>query len=152
MCRETPDYCMHGHPARTMCVVQCGGACQLGCPTFTHKCNELNDRLSENNMLYYPTSEPWTHAMQLPKPQFRRPFTGPPADGLAAGPSQTRLKQTTLHFPPSQRRPGPTAQPQGPSSPGRGSPATGVNAIDRGQTHRWGVLGENDESLPPLPS
>ena len=119
------------------------------CPTFIHKCDELNDRLSENNMLYYPMNEPWTHAMQPLKPQFWHPLAGPPADGPAVGPSQMRLKQAMLHFPPSQRLPGPTVQPQGPSSLGQGSLVTGVNAIDQGQTHQWGVLGENDESLPP---
>src|SRR6266481_2113807 len=92
------------------------------CPTFIHKCDELNDRLSKNNMLYYPTNKPWTHATQPPKPQFCCPLMGPPMDRPPTGLSQMGYKQTMLCFPPSQCHPGPTVQLQGPSSPGRGDP------------------------------
>ena len=32
-----------------------------------HKCGEMDSRLSENLMPYYPTEEPWTHVLQPAK-------------------------------------------------------------------------------------
>ena len=35
------------------------------CPVFQWKCNEMNNCLEDNNMLYFPTVEPW---MQVREP------------------------------------------------------------------------------------
>ena len=43
------------------------------CPVFIQKCKEMNGRLTENNMPYFPTDEPWTHILQPPKSTYRPP-------------------------------------------------------------------------------
>ena len=37
------------------------------CPIFQAKCNELNDWLEENKLLYFPTGETWTQVREPPK-------------------------------------------------------------------------------------
>ena len=33
------------------------------CPVFLSKCHEMDARMTENQMLYYPTANPWTYAL-----------------------------------------------------------------------------------------
>ena len=72
------------------------------CPIFNHKCDELNGRLTENTMPYFPTDEPWTHVIKPPKPTL---YPLPPAShhpghpGHPPGTPRGQFRQSTLQFP-----------------------------------------------------
>src|SRR6266481_7649906 len=57
----------------TPCKVDGHASWDRQCPTFIHKCEELNTRLTENNMPYFPTNELWTHVLQPPKAAYQAP-------------------------------------------------------------------------------
>ena len=62
------------------------------CPVFLRKCSGMNDRLEENNMPYFPTSEVWTQVKEPPKMVYVVP---PPQN--SAGPRwNDGLTQSTL--------------------------------------------------------
>ena len=51
------------------------------CSTFVSKCAELDGRLTDNSMPYFPTNKPWTHVtylakIVLPVPALMTPTTG----------------------------------------------------------------------------
>ena len=81
------------------------------CPVFVQKCEEMNGRLTENNMPYFLTDEPWVHILQPPKPTYRPPpLTACNQDyppGTARGPYQ----QSTLQFLQAQQWPYGDTQP-----------------------------------------
>jgi hypothetical protein len=53
------------------------------CPTFLRKCDELDRRTPENNLPFYPASEPWTWSPTAPT-------LNPYAQGHASPPIQLR--------------------------------------------------------------
>ena len=82
--------------ARPHCVScsMAGHACwDRSCPVSVHKCSDMNDRLDENNMLYFPTSEVWTQVREPPKMVYVMP--PPPQDPTGSrqngGPMQSML-------------------------------------------------------------
>jgi hypothetical protein len=54
------------------------------CPTFSRKCQELDDRTPENNMPYFPTARAWTQVLEPPE---RAPPPPPPPHPPTAYPS-----------------------------------------------------------------
>jgi hypothetical protein len=125
------------------------------CPSFTRRCDEMDDRLPENLMPYYPTAEPWTHVSQPPRtpaPTLILPRSSAPpgAEGWkTVSHRKGTHKQTTLTFqPPAQER---TAADQGPPlTQQQLSPATMPNRIEIGPATRWGDADANTGQ--PLPS
>ena len=76
--RDTCGTCAQHHrmaactgPNKYRCVL-CGSddhaSWDRSCPTFLHKCAELNNRMEENRMPYFPTLETWTQAREPEKP------------------------------------------------------------------------------------
>ena len=92
---------MDGHPSWGQC-----------CPTFLSKCHEMDARLTENQMPYYPTANPWTHILRPLKPAppipkssqtQRRPWSRTTGATRPTSGSQPRpYRQATLNFPPVQ--------------------------------------------------
>ena len=66
--RHRTDTCKN--TARPHCI-SCGTAGHASwsraCPVFQWRCNEMNNRLEDNNMPYFPTAEPWTQVREPPK-------------------------------------------------------------------------------------
>ena len=57
-----------------------------GCLVFQNKCNEVNDRMEENSMPYFPMSEIWMQVQEPPKVVYIMP---PQArDSQQSGPGQ----------------------------------------------------------------
>lgn len=99
------------------------------CPVFLQKCYELNERVDENNMPYFPTQEAWTQVMEPPRaaPVLQpRSREAPLARG---GMTQTRL--------PWQRN----------APPANGPPPRGVDLPPQRQP-RW-EHGEHDSRDGP---
>ena len=57
--------------------MSCGTAAHASwartCPVFQRKCNEMNNRLEDNNMLYFPTAELWMQVREPPKVVYMMP-------------------------------------------------------------------------------
>ena len=43
------------------------------CPIFQCKCDELNERLEDNKLPYFPTAEGWTQVREPPKVIYMMP-------------------------------------------------------------------------------
>ena len=54
------------HPHCISCGIAGHASWDRNCLVFQHKCAEMNNRLEENNMPYYPTLEVWTQAREPP--------------------------------------------------------------------------------------
>ena len=133
------------------------------CPVFLNKCQDMDARMTENQMPYYPTGDPWTHALRPPKPAppvpkpvqpQPRTQTGTTGTKQAAGSSrQQAYRQATLNFPPSQAAPqqsnGSGAAP--PSSTQGEWPARDASNIPTGHAKPWedGEEGENEDPMAP---
>ena len=85
--------------ARPHCV-SCGigghASWDRGCPIFQHKCSEMNDRLEDNSLPYFPTKEAWTQVHAPPKVVFIAPPPPrashvPPRSGAGPGLMQSKL-------------------------------------------------------------
>ena len=78
--------CMNGDNPRCVSCKMAGHASwDHSCPVFQQKCHELNERINDNNMPYFPTPETWTQVMEPPRmAQAQRPHAQaappPPAD------------------------------------------------------------------------
>ena len=124
------------------------------CPTFQRKCTELDARLLENLMPYFPTEETWTHISQPPKAlALPPPATQIPAPQYNGGwetveHHRGRYRQTTLPY--GRRTPDPPAdeQTQRRTVQPQGSPATSSNRLGLGPTPWWGDT-DGDNGLPP---
>ena len=55
-------------PHCTSCCVDGHPSWDCRCPIFLSKCHDMDLRPTENQMPYFPTATPWTHALCLPKP------------------------------------------------------------------------------------
>ncbi|KAF5381383.1 hypothetical protein D9615_008435 [Tricholomella constricta] len=111
-CHRSVTYCGRcgddGHSARDcnseqIYCIPCGRRGHISgdrrhCPIYKKKRDELNARMPENAMPYFPTEEPWTHATvprsTPPKPAYANPT-------VQAQQSQ-RQKQTGREPPPSR--------------------------------------------------
>ena len=118
----------------------------------------MDARMTENQMPYYPTSDPWTHALRPPKPtpptlKPTQPQPQQHAQPRATGAKQTAAsgqrrayQQATLSFPPSQTIPrqsdGPDTVPQHPTHDER--PARDANGVPKGHVKPWGDDMENE--------
>ena len=103
-------------PRCVSCGIEGHTSWSRSCPVFIQKCDEMNGRLIENAMPYFPTNEPWTHIMQPPKPAyhlpssmvthnlgcppstFRGPYHNPPCNSCRSsdGPMETPHPRTPL--------------------------------------------------------
>ena len=143
---------MNGHQLHYVsCQVEGHASWDRCCPTFIQKCDEMSGRLTENHMPYFPTDEPWTHIVQLPR------ITHLPAPPMAnmygplVPPRRMALRQTMLRFPATQQPPSNATQPMGPPSPTRGALATGANMTMQRLSCGWGDQ-DGDNGLPPTMS
>jgi hypothetical protein len=81
-------------PHCVSCSIAGHASWDRSCPVFQRKCGEMNDRLEENSMPYYPTQEAWTQVREPPKMVYIAP---PPPSQSAAGPrGSSGLTQSTL--------------------------------------------------------
>jgi hypothetical protein len=91
VCTSKSTYCVN-------CEVDDHTSWSRECPTFTRKCHEFDVKHPENSLPYYPSSEPWTWAVE-PQPlepeQVCRLFPPPPIEARAA---MQRLRQQRLNF------------------------------------------------------
>src|SRR6266481_3826769 len=152
----TPD-CMNGQWPR--CVsrwLEGHASWDRRCPIFICKCEELNARLTENSMPFFPTSEAWTHVQQPPRPAFHYTQAAPIADSCPVDPQRRMYRQSMLPFLSSQQCPQDSAQPTVLSGQARGVPTTSTNGIAQGPTQQWGVWNDApdqpDQSNQPLTS
>ena len=108
---------MDGHPGWDRC-----------CPTFLSKCHEMDVRLTENQMPYYPMADPWMHVLHplkplppIPKPSQTQQWPWSRTAGAThptSGSQPRPYRQATLNFPPVQG----TSQGNGGSRSGDAGP------------------------------
>jgi hypothetical protein len=125
------------------------------CPSFLRRCEEMDGRLPENLMPYFPTAEPWTHVSQPPRiapPTLMLPTPTDPrtTGGWTTVPHRNSIhRQTTLPFKPTTQ--GQLTTGQGPPASQRQvSPATHPNRIGLGPTTRWGETEDNTGQSQPV--
>ena len=135
------------------------------CPTFIWKCDEMNGRLTENTMPYFPSNEPWTHVMKPPKPAYH-PLLLPTHHSGHPGhqPSASRgpYRQSTLQFPRAHQRPYMDTHPPSPPTNALGHltsappPATNMEGAGKGRewlrSKSWGDADDmnENEGLPDI--
>jgi hypothetical protein len=56
---RTADCMQEAQKSCTPCQQDGHASWNIACPTFLKKCKELNDRLSNNTLLFFSTNEPW---------------------------------------------------------------------------------------------
>ena len=66
-CHHTSDCTNCNKPSCVLCKVDSHASWDHCCPIFFDKCHEMGARMTENQMPYYPTSDPWTHVLRLLK-------------------------------------------------------------------------------------
>ena len=109
---HTLECCNRDKPRCTLCHVDGHPSWDRHCPTFLSKCHKMDVRLTENQMPYYPTADPWTHILRPLKPAppipkssqtQRRPWSRIAGVAPLTSGSQPRpYRQATLNFPPVQ--------------------------------------------------
>ena len=124
------------------------------CPVFVQKCEEMNGRLTENNMPYFPTDEPWTHVLHPPKSTYRPPPPTAHNRDYPSGTARGSYRQSTLQFPQVRRRPyddtQPTNAPANTQGHGGAAPPAGDGRGGPEQSRAWGDSDPLDgyEGLP----
>jgi hypothetical protein len=78
--QDTCSTCVHQHwtsectnqeqPRCTPCNADSHTSWDRNCPAFQSKCSELNERMEENQMLYYLTHKVWTQAKEPLKANY----------------------------------------------------------------------------------
>ena len=59
--------CTNGeNPWCVSCKVSGHSSWDRRCPIFQQKCHELNEKIDDNSMPYFPTHKTWTQVMELP--------------------------------------------------------------------------------------
>jgi len=145
---HTTDCTDSHHPWCISCQMEGHPSWDQQCPTFTHKCEKMSSRLTENHMPYFPTNKPWTHVIQPPRLPYQRAPMAANGVGHAASPQRTTYRQTTLQFQTSQQQPRTSSQPIGLTDSAHRMLLTGSNGVEQGQMHRWGSR-DGDKELPP---
>ena len=112
---RTSDCTNRGRPRCVSCHMDGHLSWDWQCPTFLNKCHDMDTRMTENQMLYYPTANSWTHTLQPPKPtppalvpsqtQLHSQFGAMGANRPAAGSQPWLYRQATLNFLLSWRAP-----------------------------------------------
>ena len=78
------------------------------CPIFQQKCHELNEKINDNNMPYFPTLETWMQVMEPPQsalPLWKVARATPPTNGpIQSTLNWQRGMPTSGGAPPSQHR------------------------------------------------
>ena len=132
----------------------------------------MDDRMTENQMPYYPTADPWTHVlcpprpappkpMPMPKPSQPQPQSRPQTQHGATGMMQVTTGgqrqmywQSTLAFPPTQAVPRwndePSAMPPPPpQTPSRHAlPVKDAHEMPTGSMRLWD---EHEAESPSIP-
>ena len=149
---HTPDCKDGGQPRCISCQTVGHPSWDRKCPVFIHKCEELDDRLTENYMPYFPTNEAWTHVSWPSRPARQNYRTPIVANGMGLGPQRSGYRQSTLNFPTVQCQPQVYKRSAATSEAMHREPATGANGLERGQPHRWADgIGADEDSPPPSP-
>ena len=65
---QTSDCTNRNRPRCVSCRMDGHPSWDHRCPAFLNKCHDMDMRMTENQMPYYPTADPWTHALRPPKP------------------------------------------------------------------------------------
>jgi hypothetical protein len=153
---KTPACTQPGKLRCASCKVEGHASWDRACPAFVRRCEELDARMLENQMPYFPTEEPWTHVSQPPKPSLPPRWTVTATALQAVGSSEWqtvshrkgKYKQTTIPFQRAQQEvAGVGFTPPAPPSR-RASPATSPNSLDLGPITRWGDT-TSEVGLPP---
>ena len=92
-CHRTDTCKNSARPHCVSCRTAGHASWDRACPVFQRKCNEMNDRLEDNSMPYFPTAELWTQAREPPKVVFVRP--PPPRQAQWSG-NNIGMMQATL--------------------------------------------------------
>ena len=170
-CKLTPDTCgtCAGRHRTANCppgswprCISCGIEGHMSwsrnCPVFIQKCDEMNRRLTENAMLYFPTNEPWTHAIQPPKPAYHLPpSTAMHNTGHPPGAFRGPYRQSSLQFPQVQQRPHGDAPPSHAPASMQGhennAPPARTTGDGQVQPREWGDSDPMNEfeGLPDIP-
>ncbi|KAF5372347.1 hypothetical protein D9615_009260 [Tricholomella constricta] len=124
------------------------------CPAYRAKRDELNARMPENSMPYFPTDEPWTHSTAQRASQARNMTYNPQITVQA--PQSQRQRKNTGRQPPVSRETSlaPPSTYQGrslspnPPETNKNQPATGPNAVQRA-SREPSVAPYYRGSLPP---
>jgi len=151
MCGQhrTPDCKDGGRPRCVSCRVEGHASWDWQCPVFIRKCEELDSRLTENYMLYFPTNEAWTHVSQPPRPVQQVYHTSTEAGRMDMG-RKAGLPAIHVKFPASTA-PGSQGNVRTTSAPeaSQRHPLRGPMVWRRGQPRRWDNEAD-DDGLPPL--
>ena len=143
---HTPD-CKNGDRPRCIsCQMEGHASWSRECPVFIHKCEEMNDRLTENYLPYFPMEEAWTHVSCPPKPARQAYSSTQEANWTRAGPRKTGYHQSTLQFLPSQRR---NQTDKHAAAPPSGAPAVRVDGLESNPARSWA---DNTDGDAPFPS
>ena len=84
----TSDCTNHDKPSCVLCKADGHASWDRHCPIFLDKCCKMDARMTENQMPYYPTGDPWTHILRLlktapiPGPAQPQPRIQPGATGV----------------------------------------------------------------------
>ena len=76
-CHRTSACNNRNRPHCVSCKAEGHASWYHRCPVFLSKCHEIDDRMTENQMPYYPTTDPWTHVLHLPRPTLPKPMPMP---------------------------------------------------------------------------
>ena len=124
--------CTNGeNPRCVSCKVSGHSSWDHRCPVFQQKCHELNEKIDDNSMPYFPTQEAWTQVMEPPR------LAPIPQNKTRGPPPMNRPVQSTINW----QRSMPTS---GNASP---SPRHGVAAPL--QHRSWDCDGYDDRDGPP---
>jgi hypothetical protein len=116
----------------TSCNTDSHASWDRNCPTFLAKCAEMDTRLTENAMPYFPTDEPWTHAAHPPRlPPQPLPNQIDRGGWTTATKRKGKYKQTTINFQPQYNNHQPTH-----ASPATASNNQELGSIGRGATRK----------------
>ncbi|KAF5380109.1 hypothetical protein D9615_006244 [Tricholomella constricta] len=136
------EHATHECTSRDLYCTPCGRKGHVSgdrrhCPAFKAKRDEMNARLPENSMPYFPTEEPWTRSI-IPRPQQTSNMNYAPQIKIHQ-PSNQRQRNRTGREPPVSREgsvdPSTGRFSPSPTPPTRENslapPATGPNATQR---------------------
>ena len=141
----------HDRPHCVSCKIEGHASWYCRCPIFLSKCHEMDDRMTENQMPYYPTTDPWTHALRPPRPAPPKPMPTPKPSQLqprswlqtqhgatdatqaTTGDQRQMYRQSTLTFPPTQAAPQRNDEPG--TMPPPPSPTPCCHALPVRDTH-----------------
>ena len=83
----TSDCANHDKPCCVSCRMEGHASWDQRCPVFLNKCQDMDARMTENQMPYYPTGDPWTHTLRPPK-------SAPPVPKLVQPQPRTQPRTT----------------------------------------------------------